>query len=60
MGEKKVKELWNIDDLSDFLGMPRSTTYVLVSSGKIPSLKIGKHRRFIPDEVKAALKKFQK
>lgn len=60
MGEKKQRELWTIEQLQNYLQMPRSTTYLLVAEGKIPSIKLGKHRRFIPDEVESALRKLPK
>lgn len=60
MGEKKVRETWTIDDLASYLKLPKSTTYMLVAEGKIPCVKLGKHRRFIPDEVELALKRMPK
>ena len=60
MGEKKIRELWDIDDLQKYLKLPRSTVYELVALGKIPVVKLGKHRRFIPDEVETALRKLPK
>lgn len=60
MGEKKVRETWTIDQLMAYLQLPRSTTYMLVASGKIPSVPLGKHRRFIPEEVELALKRLAK
>ncbi len=60
MGEKKLRELWTIDELQAYLKLPRSTTYLLVAEGKIPSVRLGKHRRFIPDEVETALRKLPK
>lgn len=60
MGEKKVRELWTMEDLQKYLKLPRSTTYLLVAEGKIPSIKLGKRRRFMPDEVELALKRLAK
>lgn len=60
MEARKTRELWTIDDLMAFLKLPRSTTYLLVAEGKIPSVRLGKHRRFIPDEVEVALRKMPK
>lgn len=60
MGEKKQRELWTIADLINYLKLPRSTTYMLVAEGKIPSIRLGKHRRFMPDEVETALRKLPK
>ncbi len=60
MAERKLRELWTIEELRAFLKLPLSTTYLLVAEGKIPSVRLGKHRRFIPDEVELALKKLPK
>ncbi len=59
MGEKKVVQgLWSVDDVIAYLNVPRTSVFVLVSQGKIPSIKIGRKRRFIPEEVERAIKKF--
>lgn len=57
MGEKKVRETWTMEQLSEYLQLPLSTAYQLVAQGKIPVVKLGKHRRFIPEEVERALRK---
>jgi len=57
MGEKKIRELWTVEDLMNYLKLPRSTVYLYVAEGLIPVVKLGKHRRFVPDEVERALKK---
>lgn len=57
MGEKKHRELWTLDELLGYLKMPRSTVQLYIAQQKIPSIKIGRHRRFIPDEVERALKR---
>jgi excisionase family DNA binding protein len=40
------RDVLNIEQLSQYLGVPRSTLYRLVRDGKIPSHKVGKHWRF--------------
>jgi excisionase family DNA binding protein len=57
MGEKKSRELWDMKQLLEYLKIPRSTAFMYISTGKIPSVKIGRHRRFIPEEVERALRK---
>lgn len=57
---KKERELWTIEELQNYLKLPRSTTYLLVAEGKIPCIKLGKHRRFMPEEVEIALRKLPK
>ena len=39
-------DVLNIDQLSHYLRVPKSTLYRLVRDGKIPSHKVGKHWRF--------------
>lgn len=60
MAEKKIRELWTIKELQEYLKLPRTTTYLLVAEGKIPSIRLGKHRRFIPEEVEQAIRKLPK
>ncbi len=38
--------LFTLDELSDYLRIPKSSLYKLVQAGKIPSIKIGRHLRF--------------
>ena len=45
------REVFNIDQLSGYLGVPKSTLYRLVRDGKIPSHKVGKHWRFRREAV---------
>ena len=57
MGEKKQRELWNFDELKAYLKVPRSTIYYYIAIGKIPFVQIGRHKRFVPDDVERAVKK---
>jgi excisionase family DNA binding protein len=57
MGEKKARELWNFNDLKGYLKMSRSTVYQLIAQGKIPHIKIGRHMRFVPEDVERAVRK---
>lgn len=59
MGEKKLKleNLWTLDDLAQYLKLPRSSAHLLVATRKIPFVKLGKHLRFIPSDVETALRK---
>lgn len=59
MGEKKQRDLWNLDDLSSYLKLPRSTTHMLVAQGKIPKVKLGKHLLHLgPEMLGKELKSF--
>lgn len=35
-----------IDELSDYLKIPKSTLYKLLQEGKVPGQKVGRHWRF--------------
>lgn len=39
-------DVLTIEELAAYLKIPKSTPYKLVREGKIPSQKIGRHRRF--------------
>jgi excisionase family DNA binding protein len=55
--EKKQRELWTMLDLQTYLKVPRSTVYHYVATGRIPYVQIGRHRRFVPDDVERAIRK---
>jgi len=38
--------LFTLNELCDYLRIPKSSIYKLVQAGKIPSIKIGRHLRF--------------
>jgi len=38
--------MMNVEEVSNWLRIPRSTLYSLCRRGEIPSIKIGKHWRF--------------
>lgn len=42
---KKV-EILTIDELSEYLKIPKSTVYKLCQESKIPGQKVGRHWRF--------------
>jgi len=44
--ETKPVDVLNIEELSVYLRIPKSTLYKLVREGKIPSQKVGRHWRF--------------
>jgi len=46
MDENNTGSILNVDELADYLKIPRSTIYKLVREGKIPAQKIGRHWRF--------------
>ena len=58
MGEKKVRSLWDIKDLIEYLKVPRSTVYHYIAIGRLPYVQVGRHKRFIPEDVEKAVKKW--
>lgn len=40
-----------IDELSDYLKIPKSSLYKLAQEGKIPCQKVGKHWRFRKEAI---------
>ena len=44
-------DILDIDQLSRYLKVPKSTLYRLAAEGSIPSQKIGRHWRFVRDAV---------
>lgn len=57
MGAKDIEQLWTFEELKNYLKMPRSTLMFHIAQGTIPSVRLGRHRRFIPGEVLKALRK---
>ncbi|MFA5439479.1 helix-turn-helix domain-containing protein [Dehalococcoides sp.] len=51
MAENNPGAILTVDELSDYLKIPRSTIYKLVREGKIPSQKIGRHWRFRKETI---------
>jgi len=47
-----VETLLTADALAKLLGVETAYLYSLARAGKIPSVKLGKYRRFSPDRVK--------
>ena len=50
------KQIMNIKELADYLGIGRTTIYNLIKKKKIPAAKIGKQYRFSRDVVDSWLK----
>ena len=50
-------QVFTIDELSEYLKIPKSTLYKLVRSGSMPGAKVGKHWRFHKDAIDAWLAK---
>jgi len=57
MSENKPGPVLTIDEISDYLKIPKSTVYKLVREGKIPANKIGRHWRFSKEAIDQWLEK---
>jgi excisionase family DNA binding protein len=50
-----AETIMTADDVADLLKMPRSTVEDYARRGLLPSIKLGRHRRFVRGDVLAAL-----
>lgn len=48
---EQANDVFNIDELADYLKIPKSTLYKLVREGKIPAQKVGRHWRFHKEAI---------
>ena len=46
------EQILTVSDVAKFLKIPQSSVYKLIHSGGLPAYKVGKHFRFVQDEVK--------
>lgn len=49
--EKEPDNILTIDELSDYLRIPRSTLYKLAQEGRVPCQKVGRHWRFRKEAI---------
>lgn len=56
MENKNDKQVMDIKELAEYLGIGKSTIYNLIRQKKIPASKIGKQYRFSKDVVDSWLK----
>jgi excisionase family DNA binding protein len=59
MPESRHGIILTVDEIADYLKIPRSTIYKLVREGKIPAQKIGRHWRFRKEAIDHWLEKKQ-
>jgi excisionase family DNA binding protein len=59
MPESRHGIILTVDEIADYLKIPRSTIYKLVREGKIPAQKIGRHWRFRKEAIVHWLEKKQ-
>jgi hypothetical protein len=47
-----LESLWTIEDLQAFTRIPLRTLKLYIATDELPSIKIGKHRRFDPYKIR--------
>jgi excisionase family DNA binding protein len=55
-----TKEFLNIDELSEYLSIKKSTLYSMVENGELPHYKIGRQLRFRRDDLEIWLESHRK
>ena len=48
---KQVPDVLTLNEVAEYLRIPRSTAYKLAQEGKIPGQKVGRHWRFRRDTI---------
>jgi excisionase family DNA binding protein len=43
--------IWTVEEICDYLKIPRSTLYKLIRDKKIPAFRVGRHWRFQKDKI---------
>lgn len=56
-GAEAPNEILTIEELAEYLRIPKSTLYKLVREGSVRCQKVGKHRRFHKDAIDKWLKR---
>jgi excisionase family DNA binding protein len=52
--------LLTVDDVARLLNIGRTQVYALVRDGELESVKIGRSRRFLPEQVDAYIRKLRR
>ncbi len=56
---KKSLDVLTLNEVAEYLRIPRSTAYKLAQEGKIPGQKVGRHWRFRRETVQSWLDRRQ-
>lgn len=51
----ETESLLTVDDVARRLSVPRSWVYSSAEAGTLPSVKVGRYRRFVPSEIEQYL-----
>lgn len=55
----KLDELLTSDEVAELLHIPRSTVSDYARRGVLPSIKLGRHRRFVRSDVDEAIERLR-
>ena len=55
----KLDELLTTDEVAELLQVPRSTVSDYARRGVLPSIKLGRHRRFVRSDVANAIERLR-
>ncbi len=56
----KLDELLTADDVAELLHIPRSTVSDYARRGVLPSIMLGRHRRFVRSDVDDAIERLRR
>ena len=59
MSNEKPLDVMTLNEVAEYLRIPRSTTYKLAQEGKLPGQKVGRHWRFHKQAVEDWLKQYR-
>jgi excisionase family DNA binding protein len=54
-----LDELLTTDEVAELLNIPRSTVSDYARRGVLPSIKLGRHRRFVRSDIDAAIERMR-
>jgi len=55
MSTRAERGLLSVNELATYLGVTRSTVYRLVREGELQSVKVGRRKKFRPEDIDAYL-----
>jgi excisionase family DNA binding protein len=56
----KLDELLTADDVAELLHIPRSTVSDYARRGVLPSIMLGRHRRFVRSDIDEAIERMRR
>lgn len=59
LGMSRLDELLTSEEVAELLHIPRSTVSEYARRGVLPSIKLGRHRRFVRSDIAAAIERLR-